>query len=62
VFDNIRTLFGKASQAHEPIDVNALAVGVLDALGEELKVHNIATQAEFKAELPLVMGHSGQLQ
>jgi signal transduction histidine kinase len=62
VFDNIRTLFGKANQAHEPIDVNALAVGVLDALGEELKVHNISTRAELKAELPLVMGHSGQLQ
>ena len=62
VFDNIRTLFGKANQAHEPIDVNELAVGVLEALGEELKVHNITTRAELKAELPLVMGHSGQLQ
>src|SRR6202140_2029341 len=62
VFDNIRTLFGKANQAHAPIDVNELAVAVLDALGEELKVHNITTRAELKAELPLVMGHSGQLQ
>ncbi len=62
VFDNIRTLFGKANQAHEPIDVNELAVAVLDALSEELKVHNITTRAELKAELPLVMGHSGQLQ
>jgi signal transduction histidine kinase len=62
VFDNIRTLFGKANQAHEPIDVNELAVAVLDALGEELKVHNITTRAELKAEVPLVMGHSGQLQ
>jgi signal transduction histidine kinase len=62
VFDNIRTLFGKANQAHEPIDVNALVVAVLDALGEELKVHDITTRAELKAGLPLVMGHSGQLQ
>jgi signal transduction histidine kinase len=62
VFDNIRALFGKANQAHEPIDVNALAVAVLDALGEELKVHEITMRAELKAELPLVMGHSGQLQ
>jgi signal transduction histidine kinase len=62
VFDNIRTLFGKANQAHEPIDVNALTIGVLDALGVELKVHNITTRAELKAGLPLVMGHSGQLQ
>ena len=58
VFDNIRTLFGKANQAHEPIDVNELAVAVLDALGEELKVHDITTQAELKAELPL--GHGPQ--
>jgi signal transduction histidine kinase len=62
VFDNIRALFGKANQAHEPINVNAQAVAVLDALGEELKAHEITTRAELKAELPLVMGHSGQLQ
>jgi signal transduction histidine kinase len=62
VFDNIRALFGKSNQAHEPIDVNELALAVLQALGEELKVHDITTQAELKAELPLVMGHSGQLQ
>ena len=48
VFDNIRALFGKANQAHEPIDVNELIVAVLQALGEELKVHNITTQAELK--------------
>jgi signal transduction histidine kinase len=62
VFDNIRTLFGKANQAYEPVDVNALALAVLEALGEELKGHDIATQAELRAETPLVMGHSGQLQ
>jgi signal transduction histidine kinase len=62
VFDNIRALFGKANQAHAPIDVNELAVAVLDALSEELKAHDITTRAELKAELPLVMGHSGQLQ
>jgi len=62
VFDNIRTLFGKADQGHEPIDVNELARGVLQALREELKDHRIATQAELKSELPFVMGHRGQLQ
>src|SRR5580704_13977738 len=62
VFDNIRALFGKANQTHAPIDVNELTVAVLQALGQELKVHQITTQAELKAETPLVMGHSGQLQ
>src|ERR1700686_3071744 len=62
VFDNIRTLFGKADQGHEPIDVNELALGVLQALREELKDHRITTQAELTSELPFVMGHRGQLQ
>jgi signal transduction histidine kinase len=62
VFDNIRTLFGKADQGHEPIDVNELALGVLQTLREELKDHRITTQADLTAELPFVMGHRGQLQ
>ena len=62
VFDNIRALFGKANQAHAPIDVNELALAVLHALGEELRAHDITTRADLKAGLPLVMGHSGQLQ
>ena len=62
VFDNIRALFGKANQVREPIDVNELALGVLQTLGEELKDHAITTQAELTAELPRVFGHRGQLQ
>jgi len=62
VFDNIRALFGKASQVREPIDVNELALGVLQTLDEELRDHAITTQAELTAELPRVMGHRGQLQ
>ena len=62
VFDNIRILFGKADQGHEPIDVNELALGVLQALREELKDHRITTQAELTSQLPFVMGHRGQLQ
>jgi signal transduction histidine kinase len=62
VFDNIRILFGKADQGHEPIDVNELALGVLQALREELKDHRITTQVELTSELPFVMGHRGQLQ
>jgi signal transduction histidine kinase len=62
VFDNIRALFGKANQVREPIDMNELALGVLQTLGEELKDHAITTQAELTAELPRVFGHRGQLQ
>jgi signal transduction histidine kinase len=62
VFDNIRALFGKSDQGHEPIDVNELALSALQALREELKDHRITTQAALSAELPFIMGHRGQLQ
>ncbi len=62
VFDNIRALFGKSDRGQEPIDVNELVLGVLQALREELKDHGITTHAELTSQLPLVMGHRGQLQ
>ena len=62
VFDNIRALFGKADQGHEPLDVNELARGVLDALGGELAERGITARAALEPELPAVVGHRGQLQ
>lgn len=62
VFENIRALFGKADQAHEPINVSELARDALEALGDELKKHDISTQTELTPALPLVVGHRGQLQ
>jgi C4-dicarboxylate-specific signal transduction histidine kinase len=61
VFDNIRALFGSADQRQEPIDVNAMVFGVLRALRGELDDHGVATRTELTSELPLVMGHRGQL-
>jgi signal transduction histidine kinase len=60
VFDNIRALFGRSDQKHEPIDVNELARDVLHALHEELLT--VTTQAALTSELPPVLGHRGQLQ
>jgi len=62
VFDNIRALFGKADQDHEPLDINALILTVLQALREEMKDHGVETRIALQAELPLVVGHRGQLQ
>jgi signal transduction histidine kinase len=62
VFDSIRTLFGKADQDHEPLNLNKLALGVLAALRDELRDHRVTTRTALKAELPEVVGHSGQLQ
>ena len=62
IFDNICGLFGSAEQEQEPIDVNEIALGALGILREELKENGIITRAELTSELPLVMGHKGQLQ
>jgi signal transduction histidine kinase len=62
VFDNIRALFGEANRGQEPIDVNELTLGVLESLGEELRDHGITLHADLTSELPLAMGHKGQLQ
>ena len=60
VFDNIRALFGKSDQGHEPIDVNELARDVLQALHEELLT--VTTQTALISDLPRITGHRGQLQ
>jgi C4-dicarboxylate-specific signal transduction histidine kinase len=62
VFDNIRALFGKADQGHEPLNMNALILGVLQTLREDLKDHRVETRITLQPELPFVMGHKGQLQ
>ena len=62
VFDNIRALFGSADRGQEPIDVNELVAGALQALREELDDHGITTHAELSSKLPLIRGHKGQLQ
>jgi len=62
VFDNIRALFGKADQGHEPIDVNEMTLGVLQTLDAEFERNGIATDVALTAALPPVLGHKGQLQ
>jgi signal transduction histidine kinase len=62
VFDSIRALFGKADKDHEPLDLNKLALGVLHALQDELKSHGVTARTAFKPELPIIVGHRGQLQ
>jgi two-component system, NtrC family, sensor kinase len=62
VFDNIRALFGKVDQGHEPLDVNAFAGGVLQTLHEEIERDAVTTRTALQSGLPPVMGHRGQLQ
>jgi two-component system, NtrC family, sensor kinase len=62
VFDNIRALFGKADQGHEPIKLNSLALGVLHTLRDDLKDRGVTTRTSLRSELPPITGHEGQLQ
>jgi signal transduction histidine kinase len=62
ILDDIRKLFGTDERAEDPVDVNALTLTVLRGFDSDLKKHNIATRVELKAELPQIVGHSGQLQ
>ena len=62
VFDNIRALFGRADQGQAPIDMNEVVLGALRALRGELNDHGITTRTDLTSELPLVIGHRGQLQ
>ncbi len=62
VFDNIRALFGKADQDHEPIKLNKLALDVLHTLRDDLKDRGVMTRTSLRSEMPPITGHEGQLQ
>jgi signal transduction histidine kinase len=62
ILDDIRQLFGSAERAQSPVDINDLAVKASRTLDSELKSRNVVTRIQLASQLPLVMGHSGQLQ
>jgi PAS domain S-box-containing protein len=62
LFDSIRALFQRGDQSRQPIDVNEIALEVLQSLQGELKGHSVTTHTEFSSGLPPVVGHRSQLQ
>jgi signal transduction histidine kinase len=62
VLESTRALFKGAELEAQAVDLNGIALGALDLLSGELKDHAVMTHAELEPELPLVPGHSGQLQ
>ena len=62
VLESIRMLFKGADLEAQPVDLNEIALGALDLLSGELKDHGVVTHTELAPELPLVAGHSVQLQ
>jgi signal transduction histidine kinase len=60
--DMVRALFKSADLDPQPVDLNGIVLGALDVLRGELKDHGVTTLTELAPELPLVPGHSVQLQ
>jgi PAS domain S-box-containing protein len=62
LFDSISTLFRRADQSRLPINVNEIALEVLQSLHGQLNDHGVTAHTELASELPLVEGHPGQLR
>ena len=62
LFDSISALFQRGDQRRLPVDVNEIALDVLQSLHGELKDHGVATETEFASDLPPVDGHHAQLR
>ncbi|MFY9841403.1 MAG: GAF domain-containing protein [Xanthobacteraceae bacterium] len=62
VFDNIRALFGKADEGHEPVDVKQLIRNVVKGFQGDLEQHGITASVKLKENLPKIVAHKGQLQ
>jgi signal transduction histidine kinase len=62
VLESFRSLFKSADLDARPVDLNEIAVGALDVLRGELDDHGVVARTDLAPDLPLVPGHSGQLQ
>jgi PAS domain S-box-containing protein len=62
VFDSILALFRREDQERQAIDVNEIALEVLQSSRGELAEHRVTTRTELASELPLIFGHKRQLQ
>jgi signal transduction histidine kinase len=62
VFDSILALFRREDQERQPINVNEVALEVLQSSRGELDEHRVTTRTELASVLPLISGHKRQLQ
>jgi signal transduction histidine kinase len=62
VFDGIRALFRKVDQGRQPVDVNAIVLGVLQSSRGEMKDRGVTARSELASEAPFVDGNKNQLQ
>ena len=62
VIDGFRSLFGKADEEQQLVDMNELIPEVLESLNSELKDHRVSIRVNLTPKLPLVSGNESQLQ
>jgi signal transduction histidine kinase len=62
VIDGFRSLFGKADEEQQLVDMNELVPEVLESLNNELNDHRVLIHVDLTPKLPLVSGNKGQLQ
>jgi signal transduction histidine kinase len=60
--DGIRALFQKVDHGRQLIDMNAIALEVLQLLRGELREHEVTARPELSSELPLIEGNRNQLE
>ena len=62
VLDSIRSLFRRGDHEERAVDVNEVTLASLRVLRDELKDHRVLARVELTPDLPMVMGHRGQLE
>jgi signal transduction histidine kinase len=61
LLDGVQSLYQRIDQGRQPIDMNGLALDVLQTIRSELMEHGITANPELKSELPLIAGNRNQL-
>jgi signal transduction histidine kinase len=62
VIDGFRSLFGKADEEQQLVDMNEVIPEVLGSLDSQLKDHRVSVRVDLTPKLPPVSGNKGQLQ
>jgi signal transduction histidine kinase len=62
VLKNFWALMKPAGQSEQTLDINEVARESLRIMERDLREHVVTTHCELMSSLPLIMGHSGQLQ
>ncbi len=62
IINTLRAFGRKAELLKEKLDVNKSIKGVMNIVGQQLKLHNIALTLDLDPELPPILAHDNRLQ